>query len=102
MNFNTDGFNERSIYIHNSNDANRLKQNGTSNIDNSMAKMRVKENKPDVETVNTDKSIYIEETKGNRENFILRNNNLNNFNRPINQNNPVSRAMNNNMFKRNR
>ena len=100
MNYNTDGFNERSIYIHNSNDMNRIRENGPSNIDNSMAKMRVEENRPDVETVDTDKSIYIEETRGDRENFILRNNNINNFNRQVSQNNPVSRAMHNNMFKK--
>lgn len=99
MNFNTDGFNERCIYIHNSNDMNRLKNQGPSNVDSSFAKMRVEENKPTVETVNNDITILKEEAKGDRQNFVLRNNNMRNVNRPINKNNPVADAMNKNMFR---
>lgn len=45
-NFNTDGFNERHIYIHNELDKNKKIQN----IDNSFVKMKVNENKPNIET----------------------------------------------------
>lgn len=100
MNYNTDGFNNRNIYIHNSNDMNRLSKNGPSNIDSSFAKMRVNENKPDVKTVDTDKVIVTEEVRGNRENFVLRNNNMMNANTRVNPNNPVNNAMNRNMFKK--
>jgi len=100
MNYNTDGFNNRMNYIHNSNDMNRLKKMGPSNIDNSFARMKVEENKPQVETVNTDKSILTEEIRGNKENFVIRNNNIRNVNARINPNNPVSNVMNKNMFKK--
>ena len=63
-------------------------------------KMKVAENKPDIETVDTDVIIVPEEVRGNRENFFLRNNNIMNANRNINQNNPVRDAMNRNMFKK--
>ena len=43
MNFRTDGFNERTNYIHNSNNLNKLRKNGPSNIDSSFAKMRTEE-----------------------------------------------------------
>ena len=76
MNFNTDGFNNRSNYIHNSNDRNRINKIGPSNIDNSFAKMKIDENKPDIKTVNTDKAILKEEVRGTKENFILRNHNM--------------------------
>ena len=100
MNYNTDGFNERSIYIHNSNDMNRLNQNGPSNFDNSFAKMKVEENRSDVKTVDTDVNFRYEEAKGNKENFVLRNNNMRNVNTKPNMNNPVAQALNRNMFKR--
>lgn len=100
MNFNTDGFNERSNYIHNANDMNRLKKMGPSNVDSSFAQMRVDENKPQIETVNNDKTILKEEVKGKKENFILRNNNMMNANTRVNPNNPVSNAINKNMFKK--
>ena len=100
MNYNTDGFNNRSVYINNANDANRLSKNGPINSDSSVVQMRINENKPDIKTVNTDKIILKEEVRGSRENFILRNNNMNNVNRPINSNNPVSNALNRNRFKK--
>ncbi len=100
MNYNTDGFNNRHIYINNANDARRLKQNGPINSDSSVAQMRINENKPDIKTVNTDKTILKEDVRGNRENFVLRNNNMMNANRKVNPNNPVSNAMNRNMFKK--
>ena len=37
MNFNTDGFNGRTNYIHYLNDLSKLKRNGSSNLDNSFA-----------------------------------------------------------------
>lgn len=100
MNFNTDGFNDRSNYIHNSNDMNRLNQAGPSNIDSSFAKMKINENKPDVQTVNTDTAIFKEEVRGARENFVLRNHNMMNANSKPTSSNPVSNAMNRNMFKK--
>ena len=99
MNYNTDGFNNRSIYIHNSNDKNRL--NGmSSSYDNSLAKMRIDENKPNIETINHDKVIVYQETRGNKDNFILRNKIMSNANSRINSNNPVADAMSRNMFKK--
>lgn len=100
MNFNTDGFNERNNYIHNSNDMNRLNKMGPSNIDSSFAQMKVLENKPNVETANTDTQIIKQEVRGSKENFILRNNNMMNANAKPLSNNPVSNAMNRNMFKK--
>lgn len=100
MNFNTDGFNERSNYIHNSNDMNRLNKMGSSNIDSSFAQMKINENKPDIETVNTDTVIFKEEVRGAKENFVLRNRNIMNANMKQSSNNPVSNAMNRNMFKK--
>ena len=43
--------------------------------------------------------IY-EEVKGSKNNFVLRNNNMMNANKKVNPNNPVSNAMNRNMFKK--
>lgn len=100
MNYSTDGFNERTNYIHNSNDMNILKEKGSSNFDNSFAQMKVEENKPDVKTVNIDHSEYIEEARGSKDNFVLRNNNMRNANAKPTMNNPVSNALNRNMFKR--
>lgn len=100
MNYNTDGFNNRNIYINNSNDRNNIARNGPSNIDSSFAKMRINENRPDVKTVNNDKVIVTEEVRGNRENFVLRNNNMINANARVNPNNPVNNAINRNMFKK--
>ena len=71
-----DGFNERSNYIHNSVDKNKLQKMGPSNIDSSFAQMNVNSHKNDVETADTDKVEIVEEVKGNRENFILRNTNI--------------------------
>lgn len=100
MNFNTDGFNNRTNYIRNANDRNRLNKMGASNIDNSFAKMKVEENKPNIKTVSTSSTFIKEEVRGNKDNFILRNNNMMNANRKVNSNNHVSNAMNKNMFKK--
>ena len=100
MNFNVDGFNERTNYIYNSNDRNRLNKNGPSNFDNSFAKMRTDERRNLVETTNQDSVIVIEEAKGKKDNFLLRNNNMNRVNSKPIANNPVSNALNRNMFKR--
>lgn len=97
MNYNTDGFNERNIYIHNSNDKNKV---SNVNFNNSFAKMRSEEHKSDIKTVNKDKIEYISETKGTIDNFVLRNNNMRNVNRMPNQNNPVYNALNKNMFRK--
>ena len=98
MNYNTDGFNERTIYIHNSNDANNLAKNGPSDFDNSFAKMRTEGRKNIVETVNTDKIFAKEEVRGSKDKFVLRNNAMNNFDHQTNPDNPISQAMNRNMF----
>ena len=100
MNFNTDGFNERTNYIHNSNDLNRLKNNGPSNFDNSFAQMRTEERKNLVETTNQDQVFIEEEVRGNKENFLIRNNNMNRVNAKPTMNDPISNALNRNMFKR--
>lgn len=100
MKYNTDGFNERMNYILNSNDQNKLAKSGPSNVDNSFAKMRVDERKRLVETTNTDKTIIVDEHRGNKDSFIIRNNNINKVNQAFNKDNPVARALNKNMFKR--
>lgn len=94
MNFNTDGFNERTNFINNANDKNRLNRMGPSNADSSVAKMKISENKPDIQTINTDKTILKEEARGTKENFLLRNNSMMNVNRKVNPNNPVRDALN--------
>ena len=71
-----DGFNERTNYIHNSIDRNRINKMGPSNVDSSFAQMNVNSHKNDVETVDTDKAQVIEEPRGNKENFIIRNKNI--------------------------
>ena len=100
MNYNTDGFNNRSVYINNANDMSKIQKNGPSNIDNSVAKMRMAENRPDIQTVNSDKKIEKVEARGSRENFVLRNHNIMNVNKTFNSNNPVSNALNKNTFKK--
>lgn len=94
MKYNTDGFNERTIYIHNSLDKNKHH----SNFDNSFAQMRALEHKNDVTTVNCDKTFDYVEARGEKENFVLRNNNMrNSLSKP--PDNSVSRALNRAMFK---
>ena len=100
MNFKFDGFNERTNYIHNSNNLNKLRKNGPSNIDSSFAKMRIDERKNLVQTTNQDKVEIVQEVRGNRDNFLLRNNNMRQANAKPTMNNPVSNALNRNMFKR--
>ena len=96
MNFNTDGFNERTNYIHNSNNI----RNNPNSFDNSFAKMRAAERRDLVTTVNQDEKIVVEEARGDKDNFLIRNNNMNRINTKSNLNNPVSNALNRNMFKR--
>lgn len=91
MNYNTDGFNERSIYIHNSLD----KGKKHAKFDNSFAQMRALEHKNDVATVNSDKIFTYKEIRGNKENFILRNAKMSNS-EPKGNLNPL---FHNNMFK---
>jgi len=100
MNYNTDGFHERSIYIHNANDLNRIKKQGSSNTNNISNRMRIEKNRSNVKTANNDINILKEEARGLRENFVLRNNNMRNANKAVNPNNPVSNAMNRNIFKK--
>ena len=100
MNYNTDGFNDRSIYINNANDRSRIEKNGPSNIDSSVVQMKIDENKPEVNTYEEKKSTYIEETRGEKDNFVLRNYNMRNANRSVPSNNPSMNAMNRNMFRK--
>ena len=100
MNYNTDGFNERMNYINNSNDVNKLNRTDGSNLDSSVAKMKIAENKPDMQTVNRDKKIEKEYARGDKDNFVLRNKNMMNANKKVNPNNPVSNALNRNMFNK--
>ena len=99
MKFNNDGFNERMNYIHNSNGINRVKSN-PNHFDNSFAKMRTDERRNMVTTTNQDQVIVTEQVRGNKDNFLIRNNNMNRINAKPNMNNPVSNALNRNMFKR--
>lgn len=98
MAFSNDGFNERNIYIHNSNDMNKLNSNGPSNFDNSFAKMRSEERRDLVETTNKDQTILVDEVTGNKDNFLLRNNAMNNANTIPKENNAINRAMMGNKF----
>ena len=95
--YNIDGFNERTTYIKNANGKRRLNTNAMlgKNVihDSSFAQMKVNENKPDVETVNKDYQEYIEDPRGNKDNFVLRNYNLNHIN-PQNKPNPVKDNVN--------
>ena len=71
-----DAFNERSNYIHNAVDKNRLQKIGPSNIDSSFAQMNVNSHKSDVETVQNDQIDVIPEVKGDKDNFVIRNKNI--------------------------
>lgn len=95
-----DGFNNRKLYVMNSNDRSTISRNGAGNFDNSLAKMN-SERRGLVQTTNSSVPLKpIEEVKGNKENFIIRNNHINNFGKKPNKDNYVSRALNNNMFKK--
>lgn len=100
MAFNIDGFNERSNYISNSNDRSNLAKNGPSNCDSSFAKMRSEERRNLVETTNQDKVFRKEEVRGNKDKFLLRNNNMRQANVKPANNNPFQDALNRNMFRR--
>lgn len=100
MAFKIDGFNERFNYIQNANGLNKLKKNGPSNVDSSFAKMKSEERKNIVETVNHDMTNYQNQTIGNRDNFVVRNNAISNANKKPMPNNPIMQAMNKNMFKK--
>ena len=60
MNYSTDGFNERTNFIHNSNALNATK-NKSKAIDTSVAQMKIIENKSDVKTYNEDSDIKVSE-----------------------------------------
>lgn len=96
MNYNTDGFNERMNYIQNSNNI----RNKRNNFDNSFSKMRSEERRNLVQTTSNDKVFVTKDVRGNKENFILRNNAMNNVNPKVTTNNAVSNALNRNMFKK--
>ena len=100
MKLTNDGFDQRTNYIHNSNDLNRLRKNGPSNFDNSFAQMRVEERRNLVETTNQDQVFIAKDVRGDKDNFLLRNNSMRQANAKSTLNNPVSQALNKNMFKR--
>ena len=93
--YNTDGFNERTLYIKNEN----AKREKVTRVDNSIVKMRIEDNRPDVKTVNHDKTSNVEEAKGNQENFVIQNYNISHANQKS-MPNPVSDALNRNRFKK--
>ena len=97
MNFNTDGFNERSNYIHNQNDANRLKMGKSYHYDNSLARMRIAENKPDIKTVNRTTNIT-SQTGIDKSNFLLRTSNIRNVEGPRKLNSSIQNTLNKNKF----
>lgn len=99
MNFNNDGFNERTNYIHNCNDLNRLKKKGTFNFDNSFVQMKIEENKPNIKTANNYKVFVNEKVIKNEENFKFIVPNIRTY-MTNNNDNSVSRALNRNMFKK--
>ena len=93
-----DGFNNRKIFVMNAN--NERFNNKSGNFDNSLAKMN-SERRGLVQTTNSSEPLKpIEEVRGNKENFIIRNNNMNNFGKKPNKDNYVSRALNNNNYKK--
>lgn len=98
--YNTDGFNERTNFIYNSNDKNKLDSNGPSDFDNSFAQMRTEERRDLVETTNEETTQFVEETRGHKDNFILRDNNMRQVNAKPIMNDPVSNALNRNIFRR--
>lgn len=96
--YNIDGFNERTNYIHNSNDMRKLNKNKI--YDSSFAKMKIKENSPNIKTSEKEGSNYIELPKGDKDNFVIRNYNINHFNNSNkNCSNRVIDALNRNRFK---
>ena len=96
MSFNTDGFNERRIYVQNENNVRQKRHN----FDNSFAKMRSEERRDLVKTTNQDQVNVVQEVRGSKDNFIVRNNAINNVNHKSIPNNPVMNAMNKNMFRK--
>lgn len=100
MNLN-DGFNERNTFIRRSNDMNKLRKNGPSKFDNSFAKMRTEERRGIVKTTNSNMCIKpLEDVRGVKDNFVVQNSHINNFNRSVNKNNRVTNALNRNRFNR--
>lgn len=85
MNYNNDGFNERSIYIHNANDNRRLNNCNKKN-DSSFAQMRVDENRNKVVTSNRDYFNLSTSTQVNKEKFVIMNKKINNLNTSTNKN----------------
>ena len=96
-----DGFENRRAFINKSREMNNLKKNGPSNFDNSFAKRRSEERRGLVQTTDSSMNVKpLEEVRGTRDNFVVQNSHVNNFNRPTNQNSRVIDALNNNRFKR--
>ena len=94
-----DGFNNRKIYVMNAN--NKRFNNGKSGkFDNSLAKMN-SERRGLVQTTDSSETIKpIEDVRGSRENFIIQNNHISNFGKKMPTDNYVSKALNNNKFKK--
>ena len=80
MNYNTDGFNERNVYIHNSLDRNRINNSKPVHYDNSLTKMIMDDNKPDIHTAEQEYDSSNAEIKQTEiDNKLLRDINLNNM-----------------------
>lgn len=79
MSYNIDGFNERNTFIRNSNDMNKI-SNNHNHFDNSFAKMRSEERRNLVTTANSNNISKPIDTRGNKDNFVILNNRINNLN----------------------
>lgn len=94
-----DGFNNRKLYVMNANNS-RFNNNKSGKFDNSLAKMN-SERRNLVQTADSSSTLKpIEDVRGNRENFVIQNNHISNFGKKVPDNNYVSRALNNNRFKK--
>ncbi len=79
MNFNTDGFNERNIYIHNNNDINNLKKKNISHSRDNLVLMKARENLPNIKTSSNTFIPNCNNVRGRKDNFVLMNKNINNM-----------------------
>ena len=92
-----DGFDERKVFINNAVDKNKINSKEFKPLDNSFAKMKVSENGVDVKTSERNNVKPVEDTRGSKENFVIRNYNFDHANRPIATNsltNSISSALN--------
>ncbi len=93
MNNATDGFNERIVYIQNSNGQNNL-SNNSIDFDNSYAKMKADERgfNSNIKTTGEDKVFTTVQARGEKENFVVVNTKVENVNSTPSPNDPVKVA----------